>query len=210
MELLKPVVKGSADTLLRKDRADALLEAVRQLTNTRVQVGGDGGSRLDLMGEHSVLTISTPDMLRALPTGASVRVTISPNPPVQGTGQTGDIWIQYGTSAISTSAAVFFKLDGTLVLNTIFGYFSPAVACTLEDAQIYCQRGPTGADLQITLVDGSGVSLGVILAVPAGSKGVALQPSLAIAAGAIVQAKITQVGSTEPGAWLGLTLSFGT
>lgn len=208
MDLLKPLIKGSTDTLLRTARANELRDRLAALSAMKVIVGGAGGSRFDVTGEKSLLTIGTSDLLAALPTGAGHQVTVSTNPPPAGTGSTGDVWIQTGTANISQVSAVFLKFEGSLILNQIFGYFSPAEAVTITDAQIAVQTEPTGADVILTLVDGSGTSLGVTLTLPAGTAGVALQPNLAVAAAGVVRVKITQIGSTAPGGYLSLTLGY--
>lgn len=54
LDPLRPLEKGSTDTLLRTDRANELLAAVDALKKTRVLVGGDGGSRFDAVPGESV------------------------------------------------------------------------------------------------------------------------------------------------------------
>lgn len=208
MDAIKPVVKGSTDTLLRTDRANALNSALSALQLMKVRVGGEGTSNIRVDPKQSILTISRSDLIAALPTGAGINVTVSPNPPVNGTGKTGDIWIQTGSTVVTSMSAAFLKIEGDLVLNQVFGYFSPANNAKIVDVQIFAQRAPTGADAIFALVDGSGTPTGDIFTLPAGQSGVALRPSINVPAGAVRQLKITQIGSSVAGAYVGLSINY--
>lgn len=206
LEKIRRLVKGSTDSLLRTDRGNQLIRGLETLKKVRVNVGGAGGSRFETSEEGSVLSITQPDLIRALPSGAGVNVTFSQSPPSG--GQDGDIWISTNPNApILTmySAPLFFI--GSLVLNQIFGYFSPAQAATVSGAQVFMQTPPTGADAVFTLVDGTGTSLGVTVTCPAGQTTGSGTFTLSLAAGAVVQAKITQIGSTASGGYATVVLN---
>lgn len=207
LDPLRPLEKGSTDTLLRTDRANELLAAVDALKKTRVLVGGDGGSRFDAVPGESVLSITRPDLIRALPSGAGVNVTFSPNPPAG--GHDGDIWIQTDPAQPPIFQMYSFPLFfiGQLTLNQIFGYFAPPAGATVSGVQIFMQTPPVGADAVFALVDGTGASLGVSVACPAGQNYASVNVTLAIGAGGIVRAKITQVGASIPGGYATLALT---
>ncbi len=181
-------------------------DTINALANMKVVVGGKSGSKISIDKKRSTLNISTPDLLAALPSGAGLKVTVSPNPPSGGSN--GDIWINYGGNAITSMITHPMFFTGSLILNSIFGYFGPSTSYNLVGAMIFAQTAPTGADAIFTLVDGSGTSLGVTLTLPAGTNYVSLVPTLVVSAGGIVRAKITQIGSTVPGGYVTLALQF--
>lgn len=93
---------------------------------------------------------------------------------------------------------------GKLVADVIFGFYKTKAAEVILGVQLAIQDLPTGADVIITLVDAEGTTLARTATLPAGEsyKDVPFETPLALLAGAIVRAKVTQVGSTKPGSYL--------
>lgn len=108
-----------------------------------------------------------------------------------------------GSGGVITSATWV----GSAILNEIFGYFMAPAATNFRKAQISAQEVPTGAAINITLVDGAGVSLGQVAVLAAGA---AFQETdisaLAVAAGGVVRFKFTLIGSTNPGGYITINL----
>lgn len=178
------------------------------LSKAVIRIGGSGVSRFDINTKQAELNISTPDLLRALPSGAGYTIIASPTAPVNPPANT--LWIQTGGTTVTTMSTQPLFFIGQLVLNQIFGYFNPVGAITLTTADIFAQTAPTGTDAIFTLVDGSGTSLGVTLTLPAGQNYVHLSCPLAVAAGGVVRAKITQLGGTIPGGYITIALNYSS
>jgi len=182
------------------------LETIRAIQGMRVLIGGEGGSQLNIKGGVATLTVTRPDLLKALPSGASINVVTGTTLPT--VIQPNTIYIQTGGTTLTnmTTHPLFFI--GTLVLNQIFGYFKAPAAVTITSVQAFAQTAPTGADAIITLVDGAGASLGVVATIPAGTNYFSVSTSLAVAVGGVVQAKITQIGSTVAGGYVTIALGY--
>jgi hypothetical protein len=94
--------------------------------------------------------------------------------------------------------------QGQLTLNQVFGYFKAQQAGQVLGIQISAQEVPTGADVHVRLVDGGAVDQGVQAVLSAGNRvqeTIFAQP-LPFAAAAVLEGKLTQIGSGAPGAWL--------
>lgn len=101
-----------------------------------------------------------------------------------------------GSGGIITSAT----WAGAAILDEIFGYFRAPASTTFSVAQISAQEAPVGAAINITLVDGAGVSLGEIAVLADGASFQETDISgLVAAAGDVVRFKLTQIGSGTPG-----------
>ena len=187
-------------------RLPANLETMRAIQNMRVLIGGEGGSQLNIKRGMATLTVTRPDLLKALPSGASINVVTGSTPPAVVPPNT--IYIQTGGPAVSTMTTHPMFFTGTLVLNQIFGYLNPVAAVNLVTADIFAQTAPTGTDAIFTLVDGAGASLGVTLTLPATQNYVHVAAVLAVAAAGVVRAKITQIGSTIPGGYITIALNY--
>lgn len=99
-----------------------------------------------------------------------------------------------GTGLLISSMPYF----GTATLNDVFGGFTAPAVCQIERIQIAAQSAPSGADIEVTLVDGGGVSLGAIGVLSDGStyEETVLGAPLVLAPGDIVRAKLTAVDGT--------------
>lgn len=108
----------------------------------------------------------------------------------------------------STVNTPVINLPGALVLNQIYGQTRLPANSSLTRAQVQLSDAPTGADAKVTLVDSDGVSLGVIVTIPAGQTfgETLVAPALALLAGANLRAKVTQIGAAEPGGFGIVTL----
>lgn len=97
---------------------------------------------------------------------------------------------------------------GDATLNQIFGYFKAPAATTITRAQVFCQTGPVGSNLNITLVNGSGTSLGSIAVVADGAEvqETVFGAPLVLAAGDVVRCKVTAVGATTNGGYVTVNL----
>lgn len=143
-------------------------------------VRGSQGStpRTILVGDQAANAITLDDVLAFLSGGGS------------GTGQ-----------IVTTGVFV-----GTAAVDEVFGYYKAQRDHDVAVAQIFAQTAPTGADLQIELVDAAGVSLGVTAILPDGDSFSETSIPLTLATGDTVRFKITQVGSTEPGGYVTINL----
>jgi hypothetical protein len=185
----------------------ALPEAIRRvdaLSKMSVRVGGQAASRLDFRDGQANLVIGLPDLLRVLPNGAQYSVVISNTAPTN--VQTPTIWFNSspaGVASTMATAPMFFM--GQLVLNQYFGNYNAQAATTLLGAAIYAQTAPTGADAQFTLWV-NGAQTGMVLDLPAGTNYTYFPLNQYIAQGSVVQAQITQIGSTIPGSYITIGL----
>lgn len=99
-------------------------------------------------------------------------------------------------------------IAGSVALNSTYGFFQASSPTAISRIQISAQTAPVGSNLVITLVDGSGVSLGVTATLNDGLEyqQTVIDPPLALAAADIVRLKVTSVGSTTPGGYLTVNL----
>lgn len=155
-----------------------------------------------------------------VPAGSDYAETIFPSPvslvagevirckvtQVGSTSPGGYITVSLVGSGARDFISMFFTGSGNL--NQIFGYYKSAGQTLLTRAQISCQTPPTGSDLIVTFVDGSGVSLGVTATIPAGANygETVFGSTLTIPNGGVVRAKITQIGSSTPGGYITVSL----
>ena len=97
-----------------------------------------------------------------------------------------------------------FIQTGKLILNSIFGFYKAPAPVVIKGVQLAIQTLPTGADVIITLVDADGITLGRTATLPAGEvyADVLFETPLPLLTGAIVRAKVTQIGSGTPGSYL--------
>jgi len=97
---------------------------------------------------------------------------------------------------------------GTAVLNQTYGYFKANAPTTISRIQIACQTAPVGSSLTLTVVDGSGTSLGATASVASGAEyqQTTLNPPLALATGDVIRLKVTAVGSSTNGGYLTVNL----
>jgi len=109
-----------------------------------------------------------------------------------------------GGGGLITSAV----LTGAAAVNDIVGYYAAPAATTISRVQIAAQTPPVGAALKVTLVDGSGVSLGEIATLDDGAsfQETVLGTPLVLAPGEVVRFKITQIGSGTSGGYLTINL----
>ena len=102
---------------------------------------------------------------------------------------------------------------GLLTLNQIFGYFKVPMISSLIAVNVSAQEAPVGSSCTIGLVDGSGnpildsTATPVTISLTAGStvNQVTLANPVALAAGAVIQGKVTAVGSTSAGGYVTIT-----
>ncbi len=97
---------------------------------------------------------------------------------------------------------------GELTVAQPFGLYKPITVIAVKGVQLSAQVAPVGAAAIIELIDSTGASLGRTATLPDGSTfaDVTFVTPLALNAGTLVRAKLTQVGSTTPGSFLTATL----
>lgn len=100
------------------------------------------------------------------------------------------------------------QFTGKLSLNQIFGFYRAPAAGVIRGVQLSAQTPPTGSDAVIELVDSDGNLLGRSATLPAGQAyaNVNFATPLPVLLGAIVRAKITQIGSGTAGGYLTVNL----
>lgn len=94
---------------------------------------------------------------------------------------------------------------GNLILNQVFGFYKAQAASVIKGVQLNVQKIPAGADVIVELVDADGISLARTATLPAGEgfKEIVFVTPLPLLVGAVVRAKITQIGAgATPGAYL--------
>lgn len=103
---------------------------------------------------------------------------------------------------------VTLRFDGKLVDEQVFGYFKALADGQILGAQIAAQTAPTGADVQIDLVNASNTEQSKIITLTAGTKQqeTIYGTPLAFSENDVFKAKVKQVGSTNPGRWVTLNL----
>lgn len=100
---------------------------------------------------------------------------------------------------------------GDVVLNQVFGYFSPPSNLNVLGMQIFAQEIPTGANVTVDIVNSSGVEQTKIGTLNAGNsyQTTTFGSPLAVTGGDFIQLKIKSVGSGVPGGWLTVALVLG-
>lgn len=101
------------------------------------------------------------------------------------------------------------KIEGALVLNSIYGQTRIPVASAIERVQIALESPPAGGPVTITLVDAAGVTHGVSITVADGATFAeyVLPVALAMLAGTNIRAKCTATpGGADPGGFGVVTL----
>lgn len=99
---------------------------------------------------------------------------------------------------------------GNATLNQIFGIFQPQFPVQITGMQIFAQVAPTGAALNVTLVNSGGSSLGEVGVLNAGAsyQVTTFGTPYNLAANNLIQFKLTQIGATIPGGYLTIVLMF--
>ncbi|PTX95768.1 hypothetical protein [Opitutus sp. ER46] len=155
----------------------------------------------------------TPDATApaALPIASTAWSNVAPTPVAIG-GMTGTEAtpqlvafapiIPLPTDSNMHTAALNFV--GQLKLNQLFGFYKAPAPVAIRGVQLAAQTAPTGADVTVELVDPDGVSLGRTATLPAGKTyaDVTFATPLPVLAGALVRAKVTQIGSGAAGGYL--------
>lgn len=172
-----------------------------QSTNARTIVVGDQVGNTFTQQDFDELQALTRDFANGIP-----GIVANPGPPV-GNFLRDDNTFQPVSSSSGTGLLISsFPYFGTATLNDVFGGFTAPAVCQIERIQIAAQTAPSGADINVTLVDGGGVSLGAIGVLSDGStyEETVLGAPLVLAPGDIVRAKLTAVDGT--GGYLAVNL----
>ncbi|QYM80289.1 hypothetical protein K0B96_06650 [Horticoccus luteus] len=103
------------------------------------------------------------------------------------------------------------RIEGALALNAIRGQTRLPAASILTRVQVEIQEPPVGAGAEITLVDADGDPVGVPPVTVAIADGetfgeTVLATPVSLLAGANLRAKVTGIGSEQPGGFATLTL----
>jgi hypothetical protein len=98
-----------------------------------------------------------------------------------------------------------FNLPGDAVVDAQFGWHTAPEALYVTRLELEAQEAPSGAGITVTLTDADGTSLARTITLAGGDRyTLADITDLAIAAGAVIRAKVTAAESSEPGGWLTL------
>lgn len=112
------------------------------------------------------------------------------------------------TVAGSARLVTTMQIVGNATLNQVFGYYKAPAEVTISRAQIFCQTAPAGSNLNITIVDGSGFSLGSIAVVAAGAafQETVFSPVINLSVGETIRCKVTAVGASTNGGYVTVNL----
>jgi len=112
----------------------------------------------------------------------------------------------------TTMQTPVLNFAGQLLLGQLFGIYRAPTAAVIKGIQLVAQVAPVGADVIIDLVDSAGVSLGGTATLPAGEtwSEITLLTPIMVVTGAVIRAKVTQIGSAKPGSFLTATLIIQT
>ena len=101
-----------------------------------------------------------------------------------------------------------FQFAGQLTLDQLFGLYKAPANVVIRGVQLFARKAPEGAAAIIELVDSEGNSLDRTASLPENETiaAVVFDTPRPVVVGTIVRAKITQVGSIKPGAYLTATL----
>ena len=102
-----------------------------------------------------------------------------------------------------------FELSGDLQAGTTFGYWIPSAMVSLIGAQVSAQDAPTGSDVILEVYkNGSATGKTVTLSGGDSVVAIAFPSSLLVNAGDTVTLHINQVGSTTPGSFVTVILTY--